>query len=124
MVEGYLGFMLDQILYFSDISLCLGLPVLVHVDLLGSQLGDKRVQREEVDILKMIIGAIMLLKLFWGLPGIDALHYAEPPKILEGELKFADGLGATDVLGDLSSLTWLDFPHYNNTIVENFNICY
>lgn len=73
MVQGDLWFAFYQVLDLADLSFSFGFLVPLQVHPLGSDFLDKGVERQEIDILEVIIGPIVFFKLLGRLPRIDTL---------------------------------------------------
>lgn len=86
MVQGDLWFAFYQVLDLADLSFSFGFLVPLQVHLLGSDFLDEGIERQEIDILEVIIGPVVFLKLLGRLPRIDTLQDTQSPEVLEGEL--------------------------------------
>ena len=102
----------NKILNLSDISFSLGFFVLLKVNFLGSNLLDKRIQGQEINVLQMVICSIVFLKLLWCFTRVNTFQNAQSPKIFKRKLKLTDGFSPADIFSCLAPLTCLDFSHF------------
>lgn len=85
------------------------LLVLLQVSLDLSEFANKLIVHENFQVLLMIVRLVSSLELLLWLTGIYSLEDADPSKVLQCELKLANGLGTSEVLGLLSLLSPLYF---------------